>query len=425
MRGALRPPIQKRLRSLSKDLGIVYLHRLLPDGLTASLPPVDRTFGDFANEGGDAAERSKAADADAIPEAAQVNRRTQFSRFVAGIRADTRPALHFLHVLLPHTLWQYLCVGQQDRPGPDIQRLDEAGVWTGDHYLVRQAQQRKLLQTGFVDRLVGSLVRQLREEGLFRPSFDCADGRPRNQLPSRSIATGRRGTGFPDVAGVPLFIKLPGQRSGRVDDGRATSVDVLPTIADALGVKPGWDIEGSSLLRPDRGSEPISVAAYPDLRRVELPFADFVRERDAAVVHGRRPWVAPADGHPRSPSDRTGICLARARHGLTLPKEGSGRIELDGTQLLASLEPDSLLLPAFITGRLTGVAAGARIAVAVNDRIRAVAYSYDDGGETTCRSYGSAFGISGGSQPDRPLRSGGRDGVDEPTAAHRRLRPGD
>ena len=391
-----RPAIQKRLRSLAKDLGIVYLHRLLPDGLTESLPPVDRTFGDFANAGGDTAARSNAADADAVPEAAQVNRRTQFSRFVAGIRAHARPALHFLHVLLPHTPWQYLPGGQQySVAGPDIPGLDQAGYWTSQHYLVRQAQQRKLLQTGFVDRLVGSLVRQLRGAGLFDRALLVLTADHGISFRPGASRRGAAGPGFPDVAGVPLFIKLPGQRSGRVDDGRATSVDVLPTIADALGVEPGWKVEGRSLLRPDRGSEPLSIAAYPDLRRVELPFADFVRKRNAAVVTptsggGARGWTSAFAIGP----DRD-LLGARA-NGLTLSKEGSGRIELDGTQLFASLEPDSLLLPAFVTGRLTGVAAGARIAVAVNDRVRAVAYSYDDNGETRVGAMVPPLAFQGG-----------------------------
>jgi hypothetical protein len=50
---------------------------------------------------------------------------------------------------------------------------------------------------------------------------------------------------------VPLFVKLPGQREGAIDDRPAQIIDVLPTIADALHVDlpDSWDFDGRSLLR--------------------------------------------------------------------------------------------------------------------------------------------------------------------------------
>ena len=51
-----------------------------------------------------------------------------------------------------------------------------------------------------------------------------------------------------DIARVPLFVKLPGQRAGRVDTRAARTIDVLPTIADVLGVRLPWRVDGRSLL---------------------------------------------------------------------------------------------------------------------------------------------------------------------------------
>ncbi len=51
---------------------------------------------------------------------------------------------------------------------------------------------------------------------------------------------------FPDIASVPMFVKAPGQAEGRVDDSPVRTIDVLPTIADLLELRSGWDFDGRS-----------------------------------------------------------------------------------------------------------------------------------------------------------------------------------
>ncbi len=57
---------------------------------------------------------------------------------------------------------------------------------------------------------------------------------------------------------MPLFVKLPGQRRGRLDDRAALTVDVVPTIAEELGLDftPGAD--GRSLERAGRDGGRVS-----------------------------------------------------------------------------------------------------------------------------------------------------------------------
>ena len=50
-----------------------------------------------------------------------------------------------------------------------------------------------------------------------------------------------------DIAGVPLFVKYPGQRRGRIDSRGAKTIDIIPTIADVLGVRIPWHVDGISL----------------------------------------------------------------------------------------------------------------------------------------------------------------------------------
>ena len=69
-----------------------------------------------------------------------------------------------------------------------------------------------------------------------------------------------------EVLPVPLFMKFPGQAAGKVDRRDAQITDVLPTIADSLGVHlpADWKFEGHSLLAspsPRRASGSTASAA--------------------------------------------------------------------------------------------------------------------------------------------------------------------
>jgi arylsulfatase A-like enzyme len=59
---------------------------------------------------------------------------------------------------------------------------------------------------------------------------------------SRALGRGN----VPDLMWVPKFVKLPGQRRGRVDDRNWEQVDLLPTIADLVGIQVPWKTEGAS-----------------------------------------------------------------------------------------------------------------------------------------------------------------------------------
>jgi hypothetical protein len=45
---------------------------------------------------------------------------------------------------------------------------------------------------------------------------------------------------------VPLFIKAPGQREGRISDRKVETVDILPTMAQMLQIKIPWQVDGVS-----------------------------------------------------------------------------------------------------------------------------------------------------------------------------------
>ena len=105
-----------------------------------------------------------------------------------------------------------------------------------------------MLQVQYVDRLVGRLLDALRAGGLFDDAVivvtadhgaSFATGEPRRPANRANVGV---------IAPVPFFVKLPGQRDGRVDDRAVRTIDVLPTIAEAAGVRGA--VEGRRDARP-------------------------------------------------------------------------------------------------------------------------------------------------------------------------------
>ena len=53
-----------------------------------------------------------------------------------------------------------------------------------------------------------------------------------------------------EVLRVPLYVKLPGQRAGRVDDAPVSLADIYPTVLEAVGLPPARSLDGRSMLAP-------------------------------------------------------------------------------------------------------------------------------------------------------------------------------
>jgi hypothetical protein len=379
---ATRPPRFDRLESLGKDLTIVGLHRVLPQRLAAELPAVNQGFGNFAAQGRDAPAGAGSA---AIPGLAFEDRPAQFERFIAGIDGDQPHSVSFIHVLLPHTPWQYLPSGQRYTPpeGEEVPGVDANGVWTEDPVLPQQAFQRGLLQLGYVDRLLGRVVRRLRSEGIYDDALlilTADHGISFRPGSSRRTAVD---TPAPDVLGVPLFVKTPDQREGSVDDRHATTADILPTVADVLGAELRWATDGTSLLGfPRPPAEPVTVSIFPTRERVSVPFADYVKRRDEEVG-AMRFRAGPATGWAGvyamgADSDLFGRAVAELSSG---PASGM-RVALDHAHAYESVDPAGVEVPSFVEGTISGAPAPRqRIAVAVNGVVRGVASTYDSDGE--------------------------------------------
>ena len=377
-----RDPFASRMESLAADLGYVYLHVLLPSQLTRDLPSVTETWQGFGQDDHADEARGKRRPL-VISNEWEIDRmvgrelwrdqRAAFDAFVASIEAGDDPTLYFLHAMLPHSPWRYLPSGRQYGNALGLTGLLK-DKWTQDPWLVTQAWQRHLLQVGFTDRLLGKLLRRLRREGMYDRSL--------------IIVTADHGLGFQpgdkrrdvtptnvgDIAGVPLLVKRPGQRHGRVVDAYARSLDVVPTIADVLDARLAYRVEGTSLFDAAR-REPREIAiGERDSSRVVAATAAVTAQRAqtlrrqlALFGSGRRSLYAVG---PRP------ALLGRAVAAFRVAAATGAEVEVDGENLLRSVDMRSPLAPSHITGRISGAGDGPlALAVAVNGRIRATTWA--------------------------------------------------
>jgi hypothetical protein len=161
------------------------------------------------------------------------------------------------------------------------------------------------LQVQATDTLLGQIVARLKRVGAYDDSLVIVTADHgvafTNGEPTRS-ATLRN---YPEIMWPPLFIKYPGQRTGRIDDRPAQSIDILPTIAEVIGMKIPWPVDGTSLLRPVRPDMPRRMyeAPLPGRRRTEVtppPGQNyFTFDGRLGFSHVLAARAAPAGGDPQ------------------------------------------------------------------------------------------------------------------------------
>lgn len=236
-----------------------------------------------------------------LPGATGPDRYERAERLVEGLdlAGGDRPVFAFLHLVLPHGPWELTDDGSlYDRPdstpgafGPN---------WTRVGHQV--GRQRHILQVQATDALLGQLVDDLRAAGAYDDALVVVTADHGvsfvPERPTRDIAAGNE----EHILWTPLLVKAPGQTQAEVDDGNVLSIDIVPTIADLLGVEVPWEVDGvpartASVERPP-GVKPIvgwddRLAARPVEGR---PYAEI----DGTPLFGR---VLAADPLPAAGPD--------------------------------------------------------------------------------------------------------------------------
>lgn len=227
------------LQQLLIDSAIVVANLISPPGLRDRLPRVDQTYQDFLDTAGgsEAAAAEAGRDDEGRLQMKVLNRRggqalgRPVSAFRAALQAlprvpRDRPLFAFLHIELPHVPWQYF---------PDLGRyraepLGMIGIlgdrWGTNQSQIDQERQRFLFQTGAADAALGAIVARLRALGLWDRSLVVVTADHGSAFkPGRGRRT-PTSDNFAEIAGVPLFVKWPRQKRGRVENGPASTLDI-------------------------------------------------------------------------------------------------------------------------------------------------------------------------------------------------------
>ncbi|MBA3401218.1 MAG: sulfatase-like hydrolase/transferase [Actinobacteria bacterium] len=357
-----------RLQGLFLDTQVGFMHQILPTTLSRGLPSVQDRWGGFEKERILVATDFHDVLGVVRPRGLPREQRLGFSEFLDGIdRGEPAASLHFLHVMLPHTPWQFFPSGRSYGDTPIPIGLAPGLLWSDHPWLIRQALQRHLLQVGYTDGLLGVILDKLERSGLYDDALVVVVADHGVSFIPGKTARSASQENIADIAPVPLFIKFPHQKVGRVDPRAARTIDILPTIADVLNVRVPWSMDGRSLLKSWVGPRTVSVGKS-DGTVVQASRAQM--ERDMAVAVRRKTIFGPtwdtllATGLP---PQLVGLEIGSSR----ALGAADARVRFDNEELFAQVDLSSLLVPARITGtvEIIEIPPGKELVVAVNGRI--------------------------------------------------------
>ncbi len=376
----------KRLGSLLTDTALVEMHLLAPRNWRNRLPPVNQGWNGFAGCGCCSA---RLAD----------DRPALWARFLETITPSEQPALHFIHVILPHSPFRFLPSGKRYATDTGLEALSAEGTWPNDPAAVRMAQQRHLLQVAFVDQLLGQLLSRLQQAGLDDRALvivtadhgiSFVPGQPYRHATPWTRA---------DILRVPLFIKRPGQQAGEISDRNVQTIDVLPTVADLLGSRASWPMDGQSVFDLQLPEPREKIFLDQDQRLVVSRDLD----GDFGCIAQKIEEFGVGSLNGIFVSGRDGALVGQAVRDLDWREAPGLSVRLDDADLLAHVDLGASYLPTCLRGEVSldrNWSEPITLAVAVNGVVRA-----------TCQTEAPANRKARWSVllPERALRSGRND----------------
>jgi Sulfatase len=259
-------PVGQPLRQALKDASVVYGHQVLPEALRDSLPDIASTWGNFGDGiGGDApvpettlpttstGRPDRFAKMHAAPKSdgGRVGQARALRRQVDLIGAD--PSLHFVHVLQPHHPYELTPWGGVNTDTWNPAAVPQKPSDPGYEFIFRELRALQALQLGVADQNIGHLVDRLKALGAWEEATVVITSDHGVDITPPGFSRTPTPETIDEVLRIPLFIKAAGQTEGEVRDDPASTVDVLPSLVDLLGIDTRWRFDGHSLFD---GSQP-------------------------------------------------------------------------------------------------------------------------------------------------------------------------
>ena len=188
-----------------------------------------------------------------------------------------QPYFLWLHLWDPHDMGKL-------PPDAYIEQNDPDKTWSERWPKSKRWLRRYEVEVQYMDEQLGRLVDELKQRGtydktLIVPTADPGEGLGEHAWMSHRLV-------YEEQLDIPLIIKWPGGPEGKVVSGVASSVDVLPTVLDAMGIPyDAKTMDGISLVEsiekgvvPDRVTYADQINGYDTNAGMVLrrPQADFL-----------------------------------------------------------------------------------------------------------------------------------------------------
>ena len=223
-----------RWRTLLPDIWVIYQHVILPDTLLSQwrVPKIGTRWGGFTDK-------------------KSMLKHRDVEQFLEKINGPVRPVFYFLHVELPHSPWIYLPSGRYYDNGDEDDPeglVSDGKVWIKHEWPVLQAHQRHLLQLMFTDKILGETIAKLKKTGLYEDALLVVVADHGINFVPGEFSRGLNQDNIDALAPVPLFIKLPHQTAGERDTRPVETIDIFPSMVEALGISVNWTFDGENIL---------------------------------------------------------------------------------------------------------------------------------------------------------------------------------
>jgi arylsulfatase A-like enzyme len=238
----------------------------------------------------------------------------------------------FLHCSFPDPHFpNTVCEPYYSMYSPEDVELEAAEMdWSGHpfaHYVQSQSsgfdtytiEERKRIlaiylgQVTFIDNAIGALLDDLEQRGLMEKTLIVFTS-DHGDFAGRYGLIGKTKAFYEALIRIPLIMAIPGQPHGQRTSANCSNIDVLPTLAEGLGMQSSAQVQGESFLpviagrkkthrdvifaevgSPEAPPPPVPTAEYGDYNRQRVAsdgvfwFCEYTTRGRAAMIR-QDPW---------------------------------------------------------------------------------------------------------------------------------------
>jgi hypothetical protein len=297
----------------------------------------------------------------------------EFQRWAARIPRGGR-SFNFIHFEVPHEPFHFLPDGRSYNYAPisDV-GSSNAQKWAGGIGGTATTWQRHYIQTAYADMLTKLMIKRLKRAGIWNKALIIVTADHGISFDPKTFRRIAVPGNFGGIANPPLFVKYPGQTKGAVSDIHTHSIDIVPTIAQVLGLELPYKAEGVPISE-DGLEGPITIFNGLENSATEQ-FSTFLAERSQVLSSAAKQLGAHTGLFQLGP--RSSLLGRRA------PSGSAGTASIDSNLDFGHVRiGGGAKVPAFVNGTIGGAAAGHVVAIGVNGRIVATCRAFRFKGRT-------------------------------------------